>query len=42
VESLMADGRISKKERSALLRLQRDLGLSGDEANRLEGEVLAP
>jgi len=41
VESLMADGQVSKKERGALLRLQRDLGLSGDEANRLEAEVLA-
>lgn len=40
LEQLMADEQITTKERKALLQLQEDLGLDGDEATRLEREVL--
>lgn len=40
LEELMADDQVTSKERRALLRLQEDLGLDGDTANRLERDVL--
>ncbi len=40
VESLMSDGHVTTKERRTLLRLQEELGLSGDVANRVEASVL--
>lgn len=40
VESLASDGHISIKERSALLRLQKDLGLEPGHANQIEAQVM--
>lgn len=40
LEELMSDDQVTVKERRALLRLQEDLGLDGDTANRLERNVL--
>lgn len=40
LEELLMDANVTAKERGALLRLQEDLGLDGDQANRLERDVL--
>lgn len=40
LEELLADGETSTKDRRVLLSLQESLGLDGNEANRLEREVL--
>jgi hypothetical protein len=40
IEDMAADGAITVKERSALLRLAKNLGLDGNDAMRIESEVL--
>jgi hypothetical protein len=41
IEDMAADGAITVKERGALLRLAKNLELDGNDAMRIEGEVLA-
>jgi hypothetical protein len=41
IEDMASDGAITVKERSALLRLAKNLELDGNDAMRIEGEVLA-
>jgi hypothetical protein len=42
IEDMAADGTVSTKERTALIRLAANLGIDGNDALRIETDVLAP